>query len=177
MFFDSWFDLFRIVVQATVGYATLIIVLRLGGKRTLSMMNAFDLVITVALGSVFATIILSKDVTISEGLLAIAMLGGLQYVMSWFSVRYPPIENLLKAQPTLIVYRQQYLKDVMQRVRITESEVVTALRQSGTRLTDVEAVVLETDGSVTVVPVAPSKSADDILQGVEPPPEQLGQNS
>jgi uncharacterized membrane protein YcaP (DUF421 family) len=173
MLFDNWYSLFRIAVMATVGYAVLVTVLRLAGKRTLSKMNAFDLVITVALGSMFATIILSKDVSLADGVMAISMLGLLQYLASWFSVRFPAVENLLKAQPTLVVYQQQYLKDVMRRVRLTESEVVTALRQSGTRLSDVEAVVLETDGSVTVVPVEKDKSADEILQGVEPAPENV----
>jgi len=56
MFFDSWFGLLRVIVIGTLAYAALIALLRVSGKRSLSKMNAFDLVVTVALGSTFAAV-------------------------------------------------------------------------------------------------------------------------
>ena len=51
MWFDSWGDIARVLLVGSAAYATLIVVLRLSGKRTLSQLNAFDFVITVAIGS------------------------------------------------------------------------------------------------------------------------------
>ena len=51
MFFDSWFGLLRVLVVGALAYAALILFLRVSGKRTLTKLNAFDLVVTVALGS------------------------------------------------------------------------------------------------------------------------------
>lgn len=78
MFFDTWQGLGRIVVVGVLAYAALVIFLRFSGKRTLSKMNAFDLIVTVALGSTLATILLSKDVALAEGLLALLLLIALQ---------------------------------------------------------------------------------------------------
>ena len=74
MFFDNWSDLLRVVVVGTLAYASLVVLLRISGKRTLSKMNAFDLVVTVALGSTLATVLLTKDVALVEGMLAFALL-------------------------------------------------------------------------------------------------------
>jgi uncharacterized membrane protein YcaP (DUF421 family) len=70
MFFDSWTGLGRVLVVGTLAYFALVLTLRVSGKRTLSKLNAFDLVVTVALGSTLATVLLSKDVALAEGLLA-----------------------------------------------------------------------------------------------------------
>lgn len=173
MFFNDWYGLYRIIIITPMAYIALITVLRLAGKRTLSKMNAFDLIVTVAIGSMFATVILSRDVAVLEGVLAFAMLGLLQFAMSWFSVRYNFVESLVKARPTLLVYRHEYLRDVMKGVRITESEVRAALRNSGTPLEKAEAVVLETDGTLTVVPASDSKTYDNIFYDIEPHPDDV----
>ncbi len=87
MFFDSWSGLGRVIVVGVLAYGALVFLLRVSGKRTLSKMNAFDLIVTVALGSTFATVLLSKDVALLEGALAFALLIVLQFVLTWLSVR------------------------------------------------------------------------------------------
>ena len=82
MFFDSWAELGRVTVVSVCAYAALVLLLRVSGKRTLSKMNAFDLVVTVALGSTFATVLLSKDVALAEGVLAFALLISLQFAVA-----------------------------------------------------------------------------------------------
>ncbi len=152
MFFESWFSLFRIVVVGAAAYVVLVIFIRLFGKRTLSKMNAFDFVVTVALGSTLATVLLSKDVVLVEGLLALLLLCGLQFTVAYLSVRFRRVESMVKSEPTLLLYRGQFLNDAMRRERITEDEVLAALRSRG--LGDVslaEAAVLESDGSVSVI--------------------------
>jgi uncharacterized membrane protein YcaP (DUF421 family) len=67
MFFNGWESLGRTAVAGVVAYVSLIIILRFSGKRTLAKMNAFDLVVTVALGSTLATVVVSRDVVLAEG--------------------------------------------------------------------------------------------------------------
>jgi uncharacterized membrane protein YcaP (DUF421 family) len=67
MFFDDWNDLGRVALVGALAYATLVLLLRGSGKRTLSKWNAFDLIVTIALGSTLATVLLSKDVSYAEG--------------------------------------------------------------------------------------------------------------
>lgn len=152
MFFESWFSLFRIVVVGAAAYAALVVFIRLFGKRTLSKMNAFDFVVTVALGSTLATVLLSKDVVLVEGLLALLLLCGLQFAVAYLSVRSRRVESMVKSEPTLLLYRGQFLSDAMRRERITKDEVLAALRSQGVGdVSLAEAAVLESDGSVSVI--------------------------
>jgi uncharacterized membrane protein YcaP (DUF421 family) len=152
IFFDSWLGMLRIVVVGVAAYGVLILMLRVSGKRTLSKMNAFDLVITVALGSTFATVLLSASVPLLEGILALALLVSLQFAITWASVRSVRFQNLIKSEPTLLVHEGRYLDATLRQQRVTREEIGAALRASGTSdVSDVRSVVLETDGSMTVV--------------------------
>lgn len=70
IFFDSWESIFRTVVITILAYVLLILLLRVSGKRTLSKMNAFDFIVTIALGSTLATVMLNKNVALIDGVLA-----------------------------------------------------------------------------------------------------------
>ena len=152
MFFNGWFPLLRVLVVGVTAYAALVLLLRVSGKRTLSKLNAFDLVITVALGSTFATIVLSKDVALAEGVLALGLLIALQFAVAWLSVRSTAVGRLVKSEPTLLFYRGAFLRDAMRRERVTEGEVLAAIREQGVAAVGhVEAVVLETAGTISVL--------------------------
>ncbi len=152
MFFSTWAGLGRVVVVGILAYAGLIALLRVSGKRTLAKMNAFDLVVTVALGSTLATILLSRNVPLIEGILAFIVLIALRYAIAWLSVRSTTVGRLVKSEPTLLLYRGEVLAQALRRERVTASEVRAAVRGHGiASLDEVEAVVLETDGSFSVV--------------------------
>ena len=106
MFFDNWFGLLRVLVITPLAYLALISLLRVSGKRTLSKMNAFDFVVTVALGSTFATIILSSDVALIEGVLAFFMLIASQFVITWLSVRSEAVKRFVKSEPSLLFHKR-----------------------------------------------------------------------
>ena len=83
----------------------MVLLLRVSGKRTLTKMNAFDLVVTVALGSMLATVLLTKSVALAEGLTAFVLLIFLQFVLTWLSVRSRAVSRLVKSELTLLVYQ------------------------------------------------------------------------
>lgn len=153
MFFDSWAGLGRVLIVGTLAYLALVLLLRISGKRTLTKLNAFDLVVTVALGSTLATVLLSKSVALVEGVLALALLILLQFAITWLSVRSPRFQALIKAEPTLLLHRGRFLENAMKAQRVTREEILAAMRASGMADADrVAAVVLETDGSMSIVP-------------------------
>ncbi len=153
LFFDSWESVFRTFVITILAYISLIILLRASGKRTLSKMNAFDFIITIALGSMLATVCLSKNVALIDGIQGFFLLIFLQYAITWLSVRYKKVKKLITSDPTLLVYKGEMLEDIMKRERITVEEVYVAMRKSGkTNLEDIYAIVLETTGTMNVIP-------------------------
>jgi uncharacterized membrane protein YcaP (DUF421 family) len=144
--------LLRIVVMGACAYLGLLVVLRTSGKRTLAKMNAFDLVVTVALGSTLATALLSSSVSLAQALLAFAVLAGLQFAIATTSVRFALVRRLVKSEPRLLFHRGRFLDDALVAERVTPSEVRQAVRAQGVgRLEDVAAVILETDGSFSVL--------------------------
>lgn len=165
MFFDGWAHLGRVAVMAVCGYAALVVLLRLSGKRTLSKMNAFDFVVTIAFGSMLSTIILSKDIAYVEGVLGLGLLIALQYLMTWASARSARVKQLVTAQPVLLMFRGRFLDDVMRRERVTEEEVTSALRAQGVAsVEDVEAVIMETAGDLTVIRREPRPSTESTFE-------------
>eukprot|EP00873_Tetraselmis_striata_P032153 jgi/Tetstr1/452417/TSEL_039453.t1 len=168
MFFDGWDDLVRLVVIGVLSYVGLVVILRATGKRTLSKMNAFDLVITVALGSTLSSALLSQDVSLSEGLLAFVLLCALQYGVTFLSVRSEAVQGFVKAEPSLLYFKGPFVDRHMKRERVTREEILAAMRASGAgSLGDVEAVVLETDGSFSVVrTLGDDKGTMDTVKGM-----------
>ncbi len=153
MFFDSWTDLLRIVVVGTLGYFGLLVLLRVSGKRTLSQLNSFDFVVTVAFGAVMARLLLSPDVSLAEGMTAFALLVVLQAVVTWVSVRMPLARKLVKAKPALVFYDGDFLERNMKRERVMAEEVKAIIRSHGFNdIEDVLAVVMETNGKFSVIP-------------------------
>ena len=108
MFFDNWLGVLRVLVVGVVAYAALVLLLRVSGKRTLAKLNAFDLIVTVALGSTLATVVLSKSVALAEGLAAFILLVGMQYLVAWLSVRSPRFSDLVKSEPTLLLHQGRF---------------------------------------------------------------------
>lgn len=152
IFFDGWPKLGRALILAILAYGALVVLLRLSGKRTLSKMNVFDFVFVVALGSTLATTILSTDVTLADGVLALTALIGLQILLSWLCVQSHWLDRVINGEPTLLLYRGQFLYEAMRHERVTEEEVRAAVRNEGlTALDEVESIVLETDGTFSVV--------------------------
>lgn len=158
-------SIIRTVVIGILSYTALIILLRLSGKRTLSKMNAFDLIVTVALGSSLATMLLSSD-SFFDGLAAFTTLIGLQFVITWLSIRSEKFHNFVKAQPQLLLFEGEFIEQSLVKERVTKAEIKAAIRSQGiSQLEDVEAVVLETDGSLTTLQRVHGKLATT-LQGV-----------
>ena len=153
VFFDGWAGLVRIVVVGTVAYAALVVLLRVGGKRTLSRMNAFDFVVTVSFGSTLAATLLSEDVSLLEGVLALALLVALQYVVAWTEIRYGRVRALVRSEPALLAWRGKLVAAAMRRERVGDADVLAAARGAGVlSIKDIQAAILETDGSISIVP-------------------------
>ncbi|MEX2641722.1 MAG: YetF domain-containing protein [Balneolales bacterium] len=165
--FENWNSLLRTLIIGVLAYAGLILLLRISGKRTLSKMNAFDFIITVALGSTLATVLLNKDIALAEGMLGFAVLIFLQYAITWLSVRSRIIKQFVKSEPTLLFYKGNYLHAVMKQERITVDEIQATVRQSGSGgMSSLDAVILETDGSMSVIPVFTDK--ESIMSSLSP---------
>jgi uncharacterized membrane protein YcaP (DUF421 family) len=172
IFFSGWASLGRTLLIGTLAYVSLVLMLRISGKRTLAKMNSFDLIVTVALGSTLASALLTKNVALADGVTAFALLIVLQFLVTWSSVRVKFIRGLVRAEPRLLFHRGEFLDSAMRDERVTQSEILQAIRSQGhLAVEEVEGVVLETDGTFSVLPGADSPKRTSLDSLTEDLPE------
>jgi uncharacterized membrane protein YcaP (DUF421 family) len=165
MWFESWYRLGALLLAGVVAYTFLVLVLRVSGKRTLAKLNAFDLVVTIALGSVLATVVVSREVPVAEGVTALLLLVVLQLLVALVSTHWPSSREVITARPTALLIDGRVRHEELRRCRVTVQEVASAVRgNGGGSLTDIDVVVLETDGSLSVIA---DRSDATALTGVE----------
>ena len=152
IFYNNFETIYSTAIKGIIIYIFLIIALRISGKRSLSMFNMFDFIITYAIGSVFASVLTTKDVKLAQGATAIIVLLAGQYIVSRLAYKYDKFEEKLKSDPALLYYDNKFLYETMKFERVTEREILQAIRSNGiSSLDEVEAVVLETQGSISVI--------------------------
>jgi uncharacterized membrane protein YcaP (DUF421 family) len=150
--FHDWTELLRTAAGTTITYAVLVFMLRVAGQRTLAKWYAFDLIVTVALGSTFANGVLSKNISIAQALVGFLILIGLQYAIAWIIVRVPRIRGIVNPPPKALLVSGQFKHDTMRRNRVAEADVRSAIRSNGeTSIEHIGAVILEPDGTFTVI--------------------------
>lgn len=133
-------------------YFSLIILLRASGKRTLSHLNEYDLVISMALGSIMANVLVEKNISISESVVASAVLIFLQYSLTYVAFKVPFIKNIISAKPIILFHNGHYIEKNLKKERICKTEIKSALNQEGVgSIDDVKTVILESNGELCVI--------------------------
>ncbi|MCC6144899.1 MAG: DUF421 domain-containing protein [Candidatus Hydrogenedentes bacterium] len=168
-FFNGWTPIARTISVGPLAYVALVLFLRISGKRTLTSLNAFDFVVTVAFGSTLAAILLNKDVSLVQGSVALALLVLLQYLVTALAVRAAWFGNLVKSEPRLVFHQGAFLDRALREERLRRDEVLQAMRNAGkASVDDVEAVVLETNGKLSVLS-QPATASPSTLDNVRCP--------
>ncbi len=170
----EWFvspldTLWAIALVALGIYITLIIFTRIAGKRSFSKMSSFDFAMTVAIGSLLATTILSSSVSLLQGIVGLAsvylaqMLAAILRRFNWF-------KTLIDNTPLLLMDGPHILHDNLQKARVAESDLRSKLREANVlQLNQVRAVVFETTGDISVLHTSDmNRELEDwLLEGVQ----------
>ena len=152
LFFNGWMPLIRILIVGVFTYIAMLMLLRVSGKRTLSRMNAYDMVVTMALGSIMGKVLLSEEVSISESMTALFLIVSLQYGLSVAIYRWPWVRKLVSCKPSVLFHNGEFIERTMEQERIDKNEIIAAIHQRGLNdLEMVEAVILGANGDLSVV--------------------------
>lgn len=166
LLFDGWNSVLRIVIMSALAYPFLIVLLRMSGKRSITNVNIFDFIITVTYGATLASIITSDKVSFADGAAVLVMLTLLQYLVSKTAAKSKRFSDFIKASPVFLYYEGNFNEKQMQRNRIRKQDLRGKVRQQGlSSFENVEAIVLEGDGSVSIIKKEDVKSKD-ALEGI-----------
>ncbi len=134
-----------------IGFALLLLLLRLSGKRTVAQFNMYDMILTFTVGSVLSSFIVLESVEILDAAAALASIIAVDYAISFAVLRSDGVRRLVKADPALLVFDGEMQRATMRRERIVDDEVLMFMRQRGIdRLEHVKAMVLESTGEISV---------------------------
>ncbi len=145
----------EIVARTVIIYSALLIGLRLAGKRQLGQMTPFDLVVILLVANAVQNAMVGTDTSVTGGLIAAGVLIALNYGVAFARERVPLLRRAVEGNPSLIVNDGQLVRDHLVREGIDEEDVLMAVREHGIdKLSDVRMAVLETDGSISIVPAS-----------------------
>ena len=145
------------VLSAFSVYVFLLVVFRIGGKRTLGQTTTFDFVLLLIIAETTQQALLGDDFSVTNAFLLITTLLGLDIALSLLKRKWPKLDRLLEGVPMVVVEHGKPLWDRMRKARVDESDVLTAARelQGLKRMDDIEYAVLERSGGISIVPKRP----------------------
>jgi uncharacterized membrane protein YcaP (DUF421 family) len=147
-------SLVSIILRTAVIYFAILIGLRVAGKREIGQMTVFDLVVLLLIANAVQNAMVGPDTSLLGGLAAALVLLVLNYLVATLRLRWSGLRRIIEGTPTLLVLHGEVLRPNLRREGLDEETLAAALREHGVvGVTDVEMAVLETDGSISVVPV------------------------
>jgi len=156
----------RVAVSAAGGYLAILVFVRIAGLRSFAKISAFDFAMTVAIGSILASVAVTSSASLADGVIAMGTLFSLQAAIA-VGRRRLGLQTAVDNRPRLLVAQGRILDEQLAAARLTRADLIAKLRGAGVhRLADVDAVVLETTGDVSVLsggdPIA-REMVDDVI--------------
>jgi len=174
IFASSVEDILRLLISAVIVYILIIAYIRILGKRSTSELNNFDWIVTVSLGSIVASTVILKDVSVTEGGVSIFILIFLQFIVTKSMYHSEKVREIVKSTPQLLLFEGEFIEKNMKKERILKPEVYAAIRQSGLKsIKQIYAVVLETNSKISVIPNENSEELGFSLSDVQGLPDGL----
>jgi len=142
----------RIIVSTLAVYLFIVIAIRLFGKKELAQLSVVDLVFILLISNSVQNAMVGPDSTLSGGLVAASSLFIVNYILKYLQYRFPKFGKIVQGDATMLIYQGKMLKTHMKNVKISEDELMEAVREHGVAsVKDVDLAIMEVDGSISVL--------------------------
>jgi uncharacterized membrane protein YcaP (DUF421 family) len=142
-----------IVIRAAVIFAIIWVLMRVIGRRELSSMEPFDLIMLIVIGDLVQQGVTQQDLSVTGALLAAATIGLLTVLLAWLNYRFPRLRPALEGRPVVLVEDGKAIEPNLKRERITLEELAAQARlKEIDSISDVRWAVLETSGAISFIP-------------------------
>jgi len=144
-----------LVIRATVVFFFIYLVTRVVGKRELSSMEPFDLILLIVTGDLVQQAITQSDYSVTGALTVISTIALLTVFVSWVNWRFRRMRSVLEGQPVVLVENGKMIEPNMKRERITVEDIESEGRQQQiTDIGDIRWALLETNGRISIIPAS-----------------------
>jgi len=142
-----------LTIRAVVLFGFVYLITRIIGRRELSSLEPFDLILLIVMGDAIQQGLTQDDYSVTGSMIVIGTFAVLQVLVSYLSYRFPRLRPALDGEPIVIVQDGAAIERNMRRERLTVDEVMVEARQQ--QITSIEQVawaVLETSGKISIIP-------------------------
>ena len=142
------------VIRGLVVYFFVLIIFRIAGKRTLSQINTFDLVLTLIISETLQQALIDDDNSMTNAILLVVTLVGLDILLSVLKHRVPFVARLVDSLPLVIMRDGTLADEPMKKERVNDTDVLNAARQHHgiSTMDDIDYAIMEAEGHITIVP-------------------------
>jgi uncharacterized membrane protein YcaP (DUF421 family) len=142
------------VLRSTVIYIFLLVIFRISGKRSLSQITTFDFVLLLIISESTQQAMVGDDFSITNAVLIILTLVGLDIGLSLLKQRSSRLDKLLDSVPLILVENGELLEERLNKARVAEEDILSAGRelQGLERIEQIKYAVLERSGHITIIP-------------------------
>lgn len=141
-----------LVLRAGVIFAFLFVLTRVIGKRELSSLQPFDLILLIILGDALQQGLTQDDYSLTGALLVVATIALLQVLVSWISYRFPRARPLVEGEPVIVLQDGEPIARNLRRERLTIDDIAEEARHNQiAHLSDVRFAILETNGQISFI--------------------------
>lgn len=141
-----------IVLRATVVFAFIFALTRVMGRRELSQLQPFDVILLVVLGDLVAQGLMQSDLSVTGAMVSLSTFALLSVGVSWLSFRFARLRPILEGVPIVVVEDGEVVDRNLRRERLTQEDIAEAARQQGiASLDEVRWGVLETTGKISFI--------------------------
>lgn len=145
------------IVRPLIIYAFLVLILRIGGRRELAQLNAFDLVVLLTISNTVQDAIIGNDNSLLGGIIGATALVLANLVVVRFLHRHPALDRKIEGEPVWLARDGQIIEENLRGQLITKDELLAAVHRQGVpSIAECKEVILETSGTITVIPRRPT---------------------
>lgn len=143
----------ELVVRGVLVYALLLVLLRLTGKRQIGQLSPFDLVLLLVLSNAVQNAMNGGDNSFTAGVVSATTLVAMNWLVAFATYKSRRLEALVEGRPQIVIHDGKLYEAALANEKLTRHELFAALRGAGcASVEDVRAAILESNGSLTVIP-------------------------
>lgn len=142
------------ILRGFMIYLFLLVLFRIAGRRTLGQMTNFDFVLLLIISEATQNAMIGNDFSLTNGILVILSLVGLDIAFSLLKQRFPALNRHLEGLPLVLVEQGRPLKELMRKSRVDEQDILSSAREKHgiERMEQIKYAVLETNGGISIIP-------------------------
>lgn len=144
------------ILRGFIMYLFLLVLFRIAGRRTLGQMTNFDFVLLLIISEATQNAMIGNDFSVTNGILVILSLVGLDIGFSILKQRFPILNRHLDGLPLVLVDRGRPVQELMRKTRVDEEDILFSAREKHglERMEQIKYAVLETNGGISIIPKA-----------------------